>query len=80
MAKKFKVTCFNTKTYKVTHKYWVTFIWDAINHRWIEKREDLYGRTGEHFFSGSPEESVKRFLEAMDGIAGQYWTVKPVAA
>ena len=76
---KYKVTCFDSKTYTVIQKYWVTFIWDYLNHRWIERREDPFGRVGEHYFSGSPERAVERFLQSMNSIRPwQHWTAKPV--
>ena len=77
--KKFKVTCFDSRAYTVIHKYWVTFIWDAFNHRWIERREDTFGGTSENYFSGSIDSAVDKFLEKMNGIRPwQHWTVKPV--
>ena len=79
MSKKFKVTCFDNRVYKVIHRFFVTYTWDYLNHRWIERRENVFG-ISERFFSGSPEEAVKSFLSGMNGVnTCQHWTVKAVS-
>ena len=79
MSKKYKVTCFDSRSYKVVHKFFVTYTWDYLNHRWVELRESLCG-ISERFYSGLPEDAVKSFLSGMNGVnTWQYWTVKPVS-